>query len=151
MVNCPHCESDQFKKATLVHAEGQSVTVGVGVGVGSGGLGIGVGRGATTSALAEKCAPPKMKEPNIFGDAKMWQFLVVAIPTLFAFAGGGHFSGMDFFWLTWGAAGSLFLFSKGWDAQKKGIEKHKLDIALYEKTYMCLRCGALSQPFDDQA
>lgn len=148
MNTCPVCESDQLKKATLVHAEGVATTVGVGGAIGPGGLGVGVGRGVSTSALAAKCAPPKKVVPSPFGDAKMWQFLLVFIPFLFAFAGQGDMSGISYFWLAWGVVGGLFLSSKGWRAAEKAEAEHRQAVIDYENTYMCLRCGHLFQPFE---
>lgn len=150
MQNCPSCESDQFKKATLVHAEGQSITVGVGAGVGAGGVGLGVGRGVTRSLVAETCSPPKRKQANPFGNAKLWQIVVVIVPGFIAFADGSNFTAINYFWATWCVVGILFLISRGGLEQQQIDAKHKSDLALYDKSYMCMRCGALSQPFKSQ-
>lgn len=150
MKPCPVCQSDQFKKAALVFSEGQSVTVGAGVGIGTGGVGVGVGRGITKTMLSDTCSPPKQMKSTPFGDAKLWQILLVIIPGLFAFVDGVNFTGMDCFWLAWGICGLVFLFSKGWAAEREIVAKHKASLDLYDKTYMCLRCGTLTQPFDGQ-
>ena len=148
MKNCPTCQSDQFKKATLLHAEGQSVTVGGVVGVGPGGIGLGAGRGVTKSVLANTCAPPKRPPSSPMGDAKLWQIFVVAIPLFIAFRNGTNFSGVDYLWLLFGGAGAVYLFSKGAKAETQIRARHAEELEKYEKTYMCLRCGALSQPFE---
>ncbi len=148
MKPCPSCQSDQFKKATLVHAEGQSVTVGVGAGISGGGLGVGVGRGVTKSLVAETCAPPKKPEPKLFGDTPMWLALVAFIPPMIGFAAAGSLANASYIWVVWTCLGFAYLGWKSWKPFKENEARHVHALAEYDKNFMCLRCGTLSQPIE---
>lgn len=145
MKNCPTCQSDQFKKATLVYAEGHSITVGGAIGVNSGGVGVGVGKGVTRSRVADICAPPSRAPFHPFGDAKLWQAALVLVSLLIALRDGIQ---VDYFWLLISGVGAAFIIYKAAKTESRISAKHEADLKEYEKAYMCLRCGTLSQPFE---
>lgn len=128
MNNCPSCQSDQFKKAALVYGEGHP--------------------GAKKSAIAETCAPPKLKEPPMFGNLSMWQLLVVVIPPLIGFGAAGSIADASYLWIAWGGVGLTYLLWKSWGSFKEHQSKQANALAEYDKCFMCLRCGTLSHPFD---
>ena len=127
MQNCPTCQSDQFKKATLIYDENRS---------------------DTKSALAIKCAPPKLKEASPFGHVSMWKVLLALMPPFIAYKLADSLEKTGFIWILWGCIGLAFLLWKSWGAFKEHQLKQARALTEYEKCYMCLRCGALVQPFE---
>lgn len=163
-MNCPKCDSDQWKMASVVYDEGTTSTSSVGVGAGASGSGPGAGVGFTTgrnvTALAEKAKPPELKatgsffsHPCLFGVALF--FGIALLGNTFVGSGGESFSHSPFLSVIFKVIpfilGCFFLL--GWvfvphatDADQK---RHLKELEKYQKTKVCLRCGNFYQ--DNQA
>lgn len=148
MKNCPNCQSDQFKKATLINAEGQSVTAGLGVGVSAGGIGAGFGGGVTSTALAAKCAPPKLDKDAFAKQSGNWMLLIFFVPLIIAYLSTQSFSEVGFFWKVWAGLGFAYMAWMNHKFDKAYKDAFANSLADYEKTYMCLRCGTMFKPFE---
>jgi len=130
-MSCPKCGSDDFKFASLVHAEGTShvneKTRGAGVGIGLGGVGIGLGgsstKGIHQSQLARNNAPPSEELTP----------LVITVGVIIA--GGGWLIGSWWGWL------SVVVFA--FVPMVYRYESPRFDAAMmqYQKTCVCQRCG----------
>jgi hypothetical protein len=144
MKACPQCESDQLKKASLVHEEGTGVAVGIGVSThGS----VGVAGGVTASTLALRCAPPKQRT-DIISSRTGYALLFGIVPVLVAGTAAGSWSNLGTFWIVWLIVGLGFFFHcslKDFNASKA---LHDAAMEEYQKTYICGRCGTSSKPFD---
>lgn len=141
MKNCPACQSDQIKKASLIHAEGVSNSRAVGVGLGTGHVaGVGVGVGSSATALASQCAPPKRgNAPFVGGVFSLFIGCVITALGLPNYL--GYYVGLV---LLPGLAIVPFIAYKQSKANKA---KYELALSEYEKIYMCLRCGHFYKPF----
>lgn len=144
MQNCPSCQSDQFKKASLIHAEG--ISVGAAVGVGAGGVAGGVG--GSTSILAAKCAPPTKDKNAYMNRIGSWILLVFFVPLMIATFAASSFSEVGLFWKVWAGLGVAIAAWSGAKFEKAADASYRQATADYEKTYMCLRCGTFYKPFD---
>ena len=135
MKPCPNCQSDQFKKATLVYAEANSAT--------------------KNSALMAICAPPKLKQASAFdekqspfGTLPMWQVLLIFMPPMIGYASAGSLGNTGSVWVVWGCVGFAYLAWKSWKPFKEHQSNQARALVEYDKCYMCLRCGTLSHPLD---
>lgn len=161
-MGCPKCGSEEWKMASVIHAEGVSevstTTFGAGAGADDdalgGGVGLGAGVGKTSGThqtlLSKQAAPPTKKmQPAvavlIFG---LLSLAVIFVLGRFGFWRGSVIdSGPDFvdIWL----AVSLLSVLGGWiglaltpKGRKEELDReYKLALLEYEKKKMCLRCG----------
>ena len=150
MKNCPVCQSDSFKKISLIHEEGVSASFGAGVGVGMSGLGVGVGVGGgkTTTALAAKCSPPIKNKKAFEHQVGYFLFLVFLVPLAVAFTANDSWGEIGWFWKAWAGFGVCFMVWMNIKFDEKQDKAHKQAVEEYDKTYMCTRCGHFFQPFD---
>lgn len=130
---CPHCQSDNVMKKSVVYEQGAytSESKGSGIGIGlNGSVSVITGSGTTTNvtALAAKCAPPA--KPNIINK----------------FNGLIFFSlGMAISWLrlntilSWVLFGGIVFFMVKNHMKKEAIWQQEM--AEWNKDYVCLRCG----------
>lgn len=133
-MSCPKCQSDDWKLASLVYAEGlthvSTASQGGGIGVGTGGIGVGVGGGKTTgthqTALSRLAAPPSGLSASIACLAGVLLFSLLA--WLFSAA-----------WLVL-TAFCAFGVIAWWSSD---IEANKAAMAEWSDRRMCQRCGAL--------
>jgi ribosomal protein L7/L12 len=139
-MSCPKCGSDNWKMASLIHAEGlsgiSSSTLGVG-GASSNlfGEGVGIGIGSTSatqqSKLSELAAPPTASPfSGLF-------FLMALI--FIAYGNKSSSDGFILFGLIFGGIGIMILIS-----DDKRISE---ELPNYPNKKMCLRCGTFF--FDD--
>ena len=154
---CPKCGSEEWKMASVIHAEGLSTisttTIGVGAGadgdVFGGGVGLGAGAGKTSGTnqtkLSNLAAPPtKEMRPTK-------AFAIIGLFTLLAGAGLGvlGFKWYDYpdfrdFYFTVAILVMLVGFVRlalTPEITKKLDEKNELNLVEYKNKKMCLRCG----------
>jgi hypothetical protein len=137
MQTCPKCEGDQVKKASLIHAEGIGFVRGAGIGT----AGIAVGAGTSSTMIANKCAAPKREQSEFVGIFVAMVILLVVL-LIAAPSVALYYMGLVFL------PGILILPFVGIKQSRAATARHKLALAEYEKTFMCLRCGDLFKPFD---
>lgn len=147
MKNCPECQSDQFKKLSLIHAEGISSNISAGVGVSSGGVGVGVAKGKSISDLAASCAPPKSMKEKVGSQAMALPIFATFIPFLIASQGLRSFSDIGWYWYALMIAGFVWSSVRSHRAEKAYLVKFKEEMDDYEQSYMCTRCGTHFKPF----
>lgn len=159
---CPNCQSDDWKLASLVYAEGstavQTATHGLGIGISTGGVGIAnssantSGSHQTTLSMLAGAAiapPPQPVSPGLA--ATFFGFLIAVL-------GGFLTYRVSPPWVALGFAGAmLFMWglvsSSNEDAQKayeEALAKREAAMAKAKTLRMCLRCGTFYQP-DDSA
>jgi hypothetical protein len=143
-MSCPKCGSDDWKMASVIHAEGLSgiSTSTVGLGVGTGGLGAGVAstKGNQQTKLSKLAVPPRLDSHDgtlsiVIG------FFFVFVPPFFI-----EDNNFVIFLLICG----FFLIVIGISENSKkevAEEKYKKELAAYKNKKMCLRCGTFF--FDD--
>jgi hypothetical protein len=144
---CPKCAGGEFRKFSLLHQEQRatstSTTTGLGVGYGGGGLGVGVGQarsqGVVITDLARRVAPPDRKameaESGVGGVATIVSIAVAML--VYAIAGGFVAALIGFFVSVF--AMTIILTARA----APGVDKkYKAARTLWERSYMCLRCGA---------
>lgn len=141
---CPKCESNEWKLASLVHAEGLSTistsTIGVGAGADNdllgGGVGIGAGVGKTKgdqqTMLSEIAAPPE--KPT---SVKMAIGVLIGITI---FAGIMEWEIIFILFGVFSVLGVLALIADP-KVDEKAKSKFNESIAKYSDKRMCLRCG----------
>lgn len=137
MKNCPSCQSDQIKKASLVRDEG--IRAGGGIGLGHGG--VAVGAGVSSSMLAAKCLPPA-REQSPFVRMVLSLFVLLVLTAIFFPDWLGYFVLYVFL-------PSIFIVPFIAFKQSSQMKaRYETALADYEKTFMCLRCGTFYKPFD---
>jgi len=153
---CPKCASEEWKLASVIHAGGKSTistsTIGVGGGANAdifgGGVGIGAGVGSTNGSqqtdLSKLAAPPTME----MRPAKVFAILgsiILVVGFIFFSDVRGRPGFMDVLLLIAipVTVVAVFRLISTPSISKAIEEKHKLALLEYEKTKMCLRCGAL--------
>lgn len=145
MQNCPSCQSDQFKKLALIHAEGTSTSAGVGVGIAPGGLGAGVSAGVSTTKLAASCAPP-VKDEKAFANTHGHSYaLIFFVPLMIAGFYSNSISEIGWYWWVWGGIGLLLAFDTFVKFEKTAQAQYEAALAEYDRTVMCTRCGTRFQ------
>jgi hypothetical protein len=134
MENCPKCQSDQFKKLSLIYAEGTSNGKAIGIGMtGGGNVGVGVGASASITNLATKCTPPVTPTENA-GGALGALFIVGQIVTSVTTGAGWLY----FFVIL--IPGLIFSVIQIQKEEKEMLIKHTAALEDYDKKFMCLRC-----------
>ena len=143
--NCPRCECQEWKQASLVNAEGLSnistSTIGAGAGIAnnllgeSSGFGAGFGKtnGAQQTELSELAAPPekKMRPSTAF----LILGLVVFVLSFVFTWGFGIFFSLIIIII------SIFRMATTLEISKKLDDEHKQALLTYQLKRMCLRCG----------
>lgn len=141
MQNCPKCQSEEFKKLSLIYADGTSSGKSVGVGVtGGGSVAVGVGASASITQLATKCAPPvksKGEAGGLVGAILVMGQIAVAVAT-----GAGWF----YFFLIL-IPGMIYVYSCSQQEEKQLLAKHNAALEDYNQKYLCLRCETIFNPF----
>jgi hypothetical protein len=144
-MNCPKCGSDNWKMASLVHAQGVSVievsTSSVGLGISNNvfgdGVGLGIGSsdssGAQQTLLSKNAAPPE--RPSEAG----WVLLILFIVVIIAIKGASV--GLTLIIALGGFSFALYF-------QSDKVQKWKQDLLKYQEKKMCMRCGTFF--FDTQ-
>ncbi len=134
MAKCPRCEGADFKKASLVYAEG----TGVGLGGMIGGAGANIGIGVNVSAAALRAGPPKRQGilSMLFWLAVIYANGLVFIPRTSIW--------FDIFAWGWLVISVLALMS----ARSEYKKAHQQAMADYDAMFMCLRCGTFSRQFE---
>ncbi len=144
---CPKCASEDWKLASIIHAEGKSEisTTTIGAGGSDGGLGVGVGltSGDQQTELSKLAGPP-IKEMRTAVAYVIFGCLVVFISMLFLVNGAAE----GFFLFLIFAAMLILLAAlvqilRTPEIEKALEEKHRLAMLEYEKKRMCLRCGTI--------
>lgn len=165
-MTCPKCDSEEWKLASVIYADGLSATSTIGIGVGAhgnvldGGMGLGAGvgkaRGTHQTELSKLAAPPTKrerpaKEMRPANKVAIWSF--VAFIAAVYFFGDLKYSEYPFFTkLLFVGIPLVFLgsFALGRVPQKNPAveEEYRLALIEYEKKKMCLRCGTFY--FDEE-
>jgi hypothetical protein len=167
-MTCPKCGGSEWKLASVIFAGGLSATSGFGAGVGVGddiGLVVGGAGGISQTELSKLAAPPaKGKPPARIESPKEWKVvkgmwvalgLMVVVWYLNRHVSSVEYplyTNMIFGGLPLGIIllGSILSFKardpeireKNRLARLAFEENHKLALIDYERTKMCLRCGA---------
>ncbi len=148
-LNCPACRSRQTARLSVVYEQGlsninTSSNTG-GVGLGFGGLGVGIARsrtrGVSQTALSQKAAPPAK-----MGCAKplVTIFVVYAFLNIFDSQGANVANALAAGWLCCSVAAITIVSnynSKTWPPLK----------AVWDRTYLCGRCGHMFAADDSEA
>ena len=149
VMTCSKCGSDQWKLATLVHAEGHTTvstrTVGGGIGVDGDGIGVGGGVAGTSgehqTMLSKSAAPPEKP----FDPAWMVGIGVVSGVLLLGFGAS----------LWWQIVSGLFIFAGLSSTARENFKvesaQYVKDLAAYRSKKMCLRCGTFYHDDDEPA
>jgi hypothetical protein len=146
-MSCPKCRSDDWKMASVIHAEGLSgistSTIGIGASADIfGGVGVADTNGTKQTLLSELAAPPQKK---ISGGFLMGIGLLPLIFGLFLESQAKYDASKNVF------ISGLVLILLGLTTnilnQKELNKKYDLQLIEYQKKKMCLRCGTFF--FDD--
>jgi RNA polymerase subunit RPABC4/transcription elongation factor Spt4 len=140
-LSCRKCRSDNVKKLPIAYAEGLSMvnlnSSGAGIGIGSGGIGLGVGasdtRGTSQTLWSSNMAPPELNHnTEVFGVIAIVLVLIaVCLFITTSFLGGAVIG-----------AGAVFFWRLSNQTYKENYER-KQEIAKWEASYVCLRCGEI--------
>jgi hypothetical protein len=154
-LQCPSCKGYDVKKKSLVHRMGTTHTTGVGVGVGVGrgglGLGAGVSGSKSQSQLAREAAPPPPGVPTVATAAIVTAIIILPLVGIWTLVIG---KSMDFFvGMSLGFGLPLFLIVVLVIAllPKSSLQKHLEEQdstrrIRYERSYVCMICGAEFEP-----
>lgn len=136
---CPRCGSENTQKFAMVYANGAAMMHGTGVGVGLGvksGLGVGGGgfNAASSSVLAQMCAPPtpmKVVMPTIG----------IFIATMLVGAFAMHWKAAAIDEAAAVVAGLYFLI-----ALRHNLVVHPRALEEWGNRFLCMRCQAVFEP-----
>jgi DNA-directed RNA polymerase subunit RPC12/RpoP len=146
--NCPSCKSENIQRASVLVSSGsnklRAATVGVSGGSSGINAGIGLSGGSITSELAAKLSPPNKPQPADLFMFKCITFpgllLFIALCAYMFFSGGSLVGGF----VTLGLL--VFLIYYGYFIWLPPQEKQRVEypqaLAIWERTYFCLRCGS---------
>ena len=155
VMTCPKCGSNDWKLASLVHAEGHTkvstTTIGGGIVLDGGDAGAGGGVASTSGerqTLASKAAAPPEKPVNASGfgvGCGCLSFLLLLVLSLFYELWSDE-PGTGLLLLLIGAVGFAFAV-KTMPEEQRAAEKYREKLRRYKMKKMCLRCGTFF--FDD--
>ena len=155
-MSCPSCKSDDWKLARFVHQSGLSqvntstTSVGVGVGGGTQGVGVGAGVGGSSTSghiqtgISALSAPPK--EPSNNGGTVYWTIAVLLLIWL-----GGKSDVIAWIIIIMSIILWIGMKSELRKTYEKNVADYKVDLAKWEITRICQRCGQFYVPADDEA
>lgn len=133
---CENCGADAYRKLSVIHAGGLSVTQNTSVGVGltlGGSIGLGKAKTAGTSqtVLSAKAAPPKERRLSA------WALLGILLGLGWT-AGGADYVALGVLTL---AGTGYYIFR----TVKYNKDEFPKLYARWDRSYMCERCGTVSE------
>jgi len=132
---CPKCGATDMVKASLAHEAGtsdiQSVTVGAGIGGGGLGVGAAKSKGTSQSLLAQRTAPPAMDGKSFSGCATL--ILLLSLAAL-------HWNWPGWVWIV----SVVLVIPMGTMMLWQDLQKHGEDQKKYDRSWLCQRCGTIS-------
>ncbi|MBS1816280.1 MAG: hypothetical protein JSS87_15525 [Acidobacteria bacterium] len=151
---CPSCQSEEWRSASLVHAEGLTVsafqtrgnTASVGrIGLRNGQFAVGFGtnrsamRGLSQTALSSMAAPPRKRNGAVVLMTLL--FLMSGCGAVGNLANNGPSMGTFIF------MGFTVLFAfLAWDIQRSRKQAYEAAMEIYKSVRMCQRCGTFYTP-----
>lgn len=139
-MNCPHCESENTQKFSVVFSNGfsniETKTKGSVIGFGSGGIAIGGGasktKGTQQTALSQQCNPPVLCP---------WIKHTVFAVILILLSGGLFFITLPF---------GIYYVYKAVTGYRYNKNVYPDAYAVWDRSFLCHRCGG-SFEFQSQA
>lgn len=148
-MNCPHCKSDHCQTLPMIWNSGLSSGSSTGVAY-TFGVGATVAQGHSTSvtALAQQAAPPvrPSSSPVLFvllAAVVVFFLLLALVSAAVSYVVAAIFVFLGIVVLGVGVTGLVFLQK----AKEQDIQSYNYWFDIWQKTWMCLRCGTRFNPY----